>query len=354
MKAPVIRGNKMSLYTDEPLIDMGTIGEKGTELYVGRGLPPEEIEDLSGSFNRLPPSAQAQVENLEIHSEPGKLRKVGDYEFTEGGHWSNRNKAIRVFYSQSPGARWPGFEQADYIVAHEAGHALFDKIVFQAYQEEYPHKEALKIEEKTRNERIDAINGVEAKYAPELESLWKEHLKKMDDRMACWGSADEMKKLRREDQAIERKMKKVQKQRDAEIEEAKAKYDPDKELEQLESERQPTYHKLSQFRHAIAEEGGITSYARAWTGDTNFDTENFAECMRYFYSGSETEEQRVARREMYPKTYAAFHELLEPEVLGHAVSLKHRPRERAAIVAEILSLKKRQMDVAETQRERNS
>jgi hypothetical protein len=327
-KTPVLRGNKLSLYTDEPLISMGLIGEKSTELYVGRGISPEEVEDISGSFNRLPPSAQAQIENLEIHSEPGKLRKVGDYEFTEGGHWSNRNKAIRVFYSQSAGARWPGFETADYIVAHEAGHALFNKIETQAYDEEYPHDEALKIEEKTRNERIDAINRVEAKYAPELESLWKEHMKKLDDRMAYWGSVEEMKKLRREDQAVERKMRKIQKQRDADIEEAKLQHNPDEELEKLEAERRPTFHRLSQFRRAIDEEGGLTSYAQVWKGDTNFDTENFAECMRIFYSGSVTPDQAKEIRLEHPKTYAAFHELLEPEVLGHAVSLKHRPVRR--------------------------
>jgi hypothetical protein len=329
MKTPQVTGPELiqkSSYTGEPLTFHSFIGQRGTALYIGKDVTNMEIEDLSDSFERLPPTAQAEISKLEVYSTPGKRRTVGIYEFTEGGHWSENDKVIRVFRT-TEGSRWIGFETTDDVISHEAGHALWDRLQTRSYHDEpYPSALASKIFEHARAQRRLEINKIHARYEPQLQTLYADYQRKLNESLGFWGSTEEMIKKNAEWRKAERKMRDLGKKRDAEIEEAQKKWDPNPALELLLEQKQPISRSLNNFRDASHEEGGITSYSYAWEKDPNFGTENFAECMKIFYSGSVSLQDAEKKRKAYPKTYAAFRKLIQPEVMGHAVSLKHKPK----------------------------
>ena len=318
------------------LIKHGQIGT-GTVLWADPKVTKEQRDHLSKSFERLPPAIQNQVSELKIYSVKGDLATVGDYSFNAAGTWNKEDDSIRVFLDNEGGSNQiHDYTGADYIIAHEGGHALWDKL--ESKREPWSEKD-MQTEQRIRNQvhelRVKKLNETNKKYEPEIEKLWNEHNELQEQLFQQFGrntSLDNQKyeQIQKQMKVNERQQKKVFAKREKETQEIVSTYDGNKIIERLDLHRRPYSNKISDFQVATQNEGGLTSYSDSYlkAKKSTAYTENFAEATRIWYSASVKPNESQEEATTHPKTYKAFMNIINTEAKGHAVPLKLKPVRR--------------------------
>jgi len=81
-------------------------------------------ERVLNSINRIDKKVRGLVETVNIHLDKGYGFTIGDKTFSSGGNWNVKEKVINVF-GVGDSSR---LERLDYVLSHEFGHSLYDKI----------------------------------------------------------------------------------------------------------------------------------------------------------------------------------------------------------------------------------
>ena len=299
-------------------------------MYAGKDLTEKDYRELKHSFERLPQGVQNEVEVIEIYSDRGKGFTVGDLEYHEGAHWSARDKAIRIF-GVNKEAWWKiHFQNTDAQLVHEAGHALYNKFE-NTVEKDVPVGRFMKIHDATLRTLQKKQDELTKQYKKPIDEKHKRLMDLHEENYAAFGDNVKRsvikKKLTQAKRALTHLTREHQKKADA----LHTKFDPQEVAERgiikLKKKLSPVSLKLSTFAQAGREEGGITPYSQSYykANKPTQHTENFAECMKVFYSGATTMNEAKEYRQKYPKTFHAFRELIEPEIEGHYVTFKYRP-----------------------------
>ena len=75
------------------------------------------------SVNRVNIGIRGLVENININASDGYTFVVGDKTFESGGNWNISDRTINIFSAERH-----SLEDFDFLLVHEFGHSLFDKI----------------------------------------------------------------------------------------------------------------------------------------------------------------------------------------------------------------------------------
>jgi len=310
------------------------IGSEGTRLYVEPGVPPSNVASLTDSFERLPPGIQADVSNVEIYAGKGKEFSVGTASYAEGGHWYDRSKTIRIFAASAGDVRQ--FRKSDHMVAHEAGHATWDRF---AKTEITPiTRRNLELKDLAHksvdydalvSERQSRVAAIRAAYDPRIEAAYSKY--RASSEFPYSGPN------RRRVAALQR-METAEIQAIPHVATAGGAYEKayerayshilasDPELQRLLKKR---HRNTGPFVRASDKEGGLTTYASSYfdaKSPTRY-TENFAEAVRVFYSSELSPGDARAIALHRPQTYRAFRRIMDREGRGHAIPLTKKPRD---------------------------
>jgi len=324
---------KVNRYSQDFLVKEGKIGN--TQVWVNGAVTPKEKAYAVGAFRRLPPSVQSEVKSIEIISNEGEAHKVGDYQFNAGAHWNRTDGAIRIFTKNNADVQ--DVKKQDGLIAHEGGHALFDKIWNKANAEKPVQiPDADKIANRVRAARMKHQDEINAKYEPENKTLWEEYdklgaeaWKLTHDTSTTTEQYEAHNKKRAE---IDRKMRTHSRKQSAELAQMNKMYDSNKVLDDLVHHKRPTATMMLDFQDATRKEGGLTNYSNAYVKahENSQFTENFAEAMRIWYSSDYDTHEAETKANDFPKTYVAFQKMIAADTTGHAVSITDKPLEISA------------------------
>lgn len=303
----------------------------GIQIWASPKATQSQIDQIKNMAARQPASIRSTVEHIEVYGDDdGQKFKVGEVEFTAGGHWSQKiegdetrkENVIRIFG-----------EQGERLLYHESGHSLYTKLNQDALKETYSYDISNRIYDKVTQHRDNKVKEIRSKYKP----LKEEQMEKMDkayevstsgvfDRMWSPEGKEKQKELNKVYDKERRKIIKLEKQEQKEIEELRTRFNPDVATEKYRALKAPTQQKLRRFSEASWKEGGISEYTRSYekANSSSFVDENFAESTNLFLGGLTRDVEQY--RTKYPETWSAYRNIVEPQIVGAFTEVKLKPK----------------------------
>lgn len=333
-----------------------------THVWVEEGVPSREIDDITASFDRLPPRMQARVREIQVlygKGEEFETRGGGQAVKIreEGGTYHGGSHAIRIFTGGPSDRRWVAdFRSADYIVSHEAGHAIYGDyqgeegklrsaaahsfdyggrtIALRAERDAATESVRVKYAERVRKAEA-RLEGAEGSYAANLNSrLDAPYPSAYRDRLSA-----ERPGLVKERGIAKAALTKIYRNKERGVKaiplfqdrlEAEYVAVQDAASRKWETLR-PANAAMRAFENASFKEQGITEYSDSYRADEQmynsiFYNENFAEAVKVWLSTAIPETQGAELAKKNPETFKAWVGVMDREGVGSAIYKERRAR----------------------------